>query len=91
VTFEERVEKAEAVMFDLFPADRGLYREEVEQLIRAAFPDLYGEKPTAWIAPMEPTPEMVDAADRCDGGAYDEGASGYRHFEEMRDAHLKRG
>jgi hypothetical protein len=53
MTFEERVEKAEAVMFEIFPAESRLYRPEIKELIRAAFPDLYGEKPTHEIVSLD--------------------------------------
>ena len=43
MTFEERVEELR-IALTIWP---GSY----EVALRAAFPDLYGEKPTAWIAP----------------------------------------
>lgn len=55
--------------------------------LKGAFPDLYGEKPTAWIAPWEATFEMLEAANGPDLYG-DFNATG--DWEAMRDAHLKR-
>lgn len=32
-----------------------------EARLRAAVPELFTDPPTHWLAPMEPTPEMIEA------------------------------
>lgn len=77
MTFEERVERAWDIINDSDCI--GAERSRVEAAIRAAFPDLYGEKPTAWIAPWEASEEMREAG----SGPVD------RDWRTMRDLYLK--
>ena len=50
MTFDERVEKATEALFDCEDTSR---QHAAEAAIRAAFPDLYGEKPTHEITAIE--------------------------------------
>lgn len=58
---------------------RDQWRTITAALLRSAFPDLYGEKPTAWIAPWEATKPMLKAFWRTKGW----------FWSRMRDAQLK--
>jgi len=62
---------------------------EMRPFIAAAFPELQGDKPTHWLAPIEPTLEMELAADRFDHRELP--SRGYQHFVAMRDAYLGKG
>lgn len=60
----------------------GLTRvEEAAVIIRAAFPELFTDPPTAWIAPFEATDEMKRST-------FD-GADADLAYAMMREAHLR--
>jgi hypothetical protein len=72
MNLEERINRAEA-----------LTGGNVVSVLRAAFPELFTDPPTAWIAPWDMTKEMGTAAwDRFDNDSMAEAYAG------MRDAYL---
>lgn len=54
MTLEERL-KAAGTAIDL------VTHEVARRVLEAAFPELFTEPPTAWLAPWEPTPRMKNA------------------------------
>lgn len=57
MTMDERVERAKRAILCRVPDGYGMTEIEAELYARmslhAAFPELHGDKPTHWLAPME--------------------------------------
>ncbi|MBS0175495.1 MAG: hypothetical protein JSR64_15750 [Nitrospira sp.] len=70
------------------------FRSMARAAIATAFPELSGDKPTGWIAPLEVTKEMVmageDALEDFKDSDYDSGADGSTHsYTYFRSGHCK--
>ena len=66
MTMDERVEAAESALMNskMWPVvfAAGAAHEVARIALAAAFPELHGDKPTHWLAPMEATEAMHRAA-----------------------------
>lgn len=85
MTFEDRVAKAEKYI-----RERTGWHGLGEEMLREVFADLYGEKPTAWIAPWDLDPLMESAAEESPHGDSYHYAAPRHQWPAMRDAYLKR-
>lgn len=88
MTLEERISLGLDEVYKDIAGESG--RQCLERIIRAAFHDIYGEKPTAWIAPCDASVCMSDAGKRAMETddlepTYAEVAAG---FAAMRDCYL---
>ena len=73
---------------------KDICRRLARQFLTAAFPELSGDKPTHWLAPMEVTKEMVvageDALDDFKDSDWGSGPDGSTHsYEFFRSGHCK--
>jgi hypothetical protein len=79
--------------------ERAHARKHIREIIAAAFPELSGDKPTHWLAPMEPADEMIRAGRREAAFVNSDAASIYRAMgaaargerTEAADAYLGKG
>jgi hypothetical protein len=91
MTMDERVEAAaraglahRGLDWDITtPEWRKEFQTQFSVALAAAFPELHGDKPTHWLAPMEATEDMRDAMADQMGSRAEWGAA--------RDAYLGKG
>ena len=100
MTDEQRVEAAARAMVKLGVTRRAAGKqiptryEEAQEALRSAYPELYGDKPSHWLAPWEATQEMLEAAlttKKWFAGVFFESGSyvpWMEAYRAMRTAHL---
>ena len=94
MTNAERIEAAAKAIsvdlhgyrYDLAPAkEKRIAKKLATKALRAGYPELHAEPPTAWIAPWEVSEEVEDA------GWVAMDSAGTNGWVAMRDAHLRTG
>ncbi len=79
MTLDERIEAARRAYPRLTVS---MSRDEAQTVLRAAFPELFTDPPTAWIAPWEADEGMAKQS---------QFFTPHENYRAMRDHHLSQG